>query len=81
MQFPEVTKWLNGLQALISLIGGGFFLAALGIVGLIFMTTFGRQRQAELARAAFVTAVVGLVLVVGAPTFQTIINRIVGIGK
>lgn len=77
MKFPEVTTWLTGLQTLIQLVGGGFFLVSLGIVGLIFMTAFGRTRQSELARAAFVTAIVGLVMVVGAPTVQTIINRIV----
>ncbi len=78
MQFPELTKITNNISAFIHALGIGLFLAVLGIVALIFMTSFGNERRNLLAKTAFVMAAIGLGLLIAGSTLQTILIRIFG---
>ncbi len=78
MQFPELTKVTNNINAFIHALGIGLFLAILGIVALIFMTSFGNERRNLLAKTAIVMALIGLGLLIAGTTIQTVLTRIFG---
>ena len=78
MKFPELTKVTNNINAFIHALGIGLFLAILGIVALIFMTSFGNERRNLLAKTAIVMALIGLGLLIAGTTIQTVLTRIFG---
>lgn len=78
MSFPQLTTITNNIGDFVKALGAGLFLAVLGVVALIFMTSFGNERRAMLAKSAFVMAFIGLGLIVAATTAQTIITSIFG---
>ncbi|HEU5383610.1 MAG TPA: hypothetical protein VFV38_50060 [Ktedonobacteraceae bacterium] len=78
MDFPQLTTITNNIGDFVKALGVGLFLAVIGIVALIFMTSFGNERRAMLAKSAFVMAFVGLGLIIAATTAQTIITSIFG---
>lgn len=78
MSFPQLTAITNNIGDFVKALGVGLFLAVVGIVALIFMTSFGNERRAMLAKSAFIMAFIGLGLIVAAQTAQTIITSIFG---
>lgn len=78
MQFPELTQITDNIDAFIHALGVGLFLAVLGIVALIFMTSFGNERRNQLAKTAIVMAAIGLGLLIAGSTLQTILTHIFG---
>jgi type II secretory pathway component PulF len=78
MQFPELTAITNNIADFVKALGAGLFIAVLGIVALIFMTSFGNERRNMLAKSAIIMAFVGLGLIVASTTVQTIVTHIFG---
>jgi type II secretory pathway component PulF len=78
MSFPQLTTITNNIGDFVKALGVGLFLAVIGMVALIFMTSFGNERRTMLAKSAFVMAFIGLGLIVAATTAQTIITSIFG---
>lgn len=78
MAFPQLTTITNNIGDFVKALGAGLFIAVLGIVALIFMTSFGNERRAMLAKSAIVMAFIGLGLIIAAQTAQTIITSIFG---
>lgn len=78
MSFPQLTTITNNIGDFVKALGVGLFLAVIGIVALIFMTSFGSERRAVLAKSAFVMAFIGLGLIVASATAQTVITSIFG---
>lgn len=78
MSFPQLTTIINNIGDFVKALGVGLFLAVIGMVALIFMTSFGNERRTMLAKSAFVMAFIGLGLIVAATTAQTIITSIFG---
>jgi hypothetical protein len=78
MTFPALTTITNNISDFVKALGVGMFIAVLGIVALISMTSFGNERRVMLAKSAFVMAFVGLGLIIAAATAQTIITNIFG---
>lgn len=78
MSFPQLTTITNNIGDFVKALGVGLFLAVIGIVALIFMTSFGNERRAMLAKSAFVMAFIGLGLIVASATAQTVITTIFG---
>ena len=78
MTFPQLTTITNNIGDFVKALGAGLFIAVLGIVALIFMTSFGNERRAMLAKSAIVMAFIGLGLIIAAQTAQTIITSIFG---
>jgi type II secretory pathway component PulF len=78
MSFPQLTAITNNIGDFVKALGGGLFIAVIGIVALIFMTSFGNERRAMLAKSAFIMAFIGLGLIVAAQVAQTIITSIFG---
>jgi type II secretory pathway component PulF len=77
-QFPELTAITNNIGNFVKALGAGLFIAVLGIVAIIFMTSFGSERRALLAKTAIAMAFIGLGLIVAASTVQTLITRVFG---
>ena len=78
MSFPALTTITTNIGDFVKALGAGLFIAVLGMVALIFMTSFGNERRAMLAKSAIVMAFVGLGLIVAAATAQTVITSIFG---
>jgi type II secretory pathway component PulF len=78
MSFPQLTAITTNIGDFVKALGVGLFIAVLGIVALIFMTSFGNERRAMLAKSAIVMAFIGLGLIVAAQTAQTVITSIFG---
>ena len=78
MSFPQLTTITTNIGDFVKALGAGLFIAVLGIVALIFMTSFGNERRAMLAKSAIVMAFIGLGLIVAAQTAQTVITSIFG---
>ncbi|WP_376797472.1 hypothetical protein [Thermogemmatispora sp.] len=76
--FPEITTWSNNLAALVHALGLGLFVVVMGIVGMIFMTSFGSERRNMLAKTAAIMAAIGLGFIIAAGAIQAIISRILG---
>lgn len=78
ISFPQLTTITNNIGDFVKTLGVGLFLAVLGMIALIFMTSFGNERRTMLAKSAFVMAFVGLGLIVASSLVQTIITHIFG---
>ena len=78
MHFPELTAITTNIADFVKALGAGLFIAVLGIVALIFMTSFGNERRNMLAKSAIIMAFVGLGLIVASTTVQTIVTHIFG---
>ena len=59
MSFPQLTAITNNIGEFVKAMGLGLFLAVLGVIALIFMTSFGNERRVMLAKSAVVMAVLG----------------------
>jgi type II secretory pathway component PulF len=78
MKFPELTTITNNIGDFVKALGAGLFIAVLGVIALIFMTSFGNERRNMLAKSAIVMAFVGLGLIVASTTVQTVIKAVFG---
>lgn len=75
-QFPELNGILNNFVLACQALGGVLVVAMIGLIGLIALTSFGSEHRMALAKTAAIGMLVGFAILMFAPTFATILQRI-----
>lgn len=76
MQFPELQGIANGFVSACQALGTALLAAMVCLVALITLTSFGNEHKQAWAKAAGVGLVIGFALLMAAPLFSTILQRI-----
>jgi predicted membrane protein len=76
VSFPELSGFADNFIAFLQALGLAIVGADIALIALIALTSFGNEHRNALAKAAAVSLIVGFALLMAAPKFATMIERV-----
>lgn len=75
MSFPELSGIANNFVSFLQAVGIALIAADIALIALVALTSFGNENKMLLAKAAAVSLIIGFALLMAAPTFATMLER------